>query len=217
MTESVQTMFVFLKEGDLTCPVLLFVTSADGPQRSLWWSPDRLFGVFTPEFICKQSGRSPVGAWWFLTSGQADVQRTWIKHAASSDHRLQAFRGSNETWGVISIHKKKKRNNKRSPFVRYLWCSIKYAWHLCSLTWVAKWLWQSKPRQVCQSGGWEGKWMDPSLPAGRIDRSFVWPARSVYQLMKRHVLWVEVEYSTCLFHTSCSLKFRALLFPPRRI
>lgn len=89
-------------------PPKAFVTSADGPKRSLWWSPDRLFWVFTPEFIYKQLGRSPGGAWWFLTSGQADVQRTWIKHTASSDHRLQAFRESNEIWGVISIHKKKK-------------------------------------------------------------------------------------------------------------
>lgn len=108
------------------------------------------------------------------------------------------------------------QKKKKISFCQISGCSIKYAWHLCSLTWVAKWFWQSKPRQVCPSGGWEGKWMEPSLPAGHINRGFVWPARSVYQLMKHHALWVEVEYSTCLFHTSCSLKYRALLFPPRR-
>lgn len=90
-------------------PLKAFVTSADGPKRSLWWGPDRLFWVFTPELIYKQSGRSPGGAWWFLTSRQADVQRAWIKHTASSDHGLQAFRESNEIWAVISIHKKKQK------------------------------------------------------------------------------------------------------------
>lgn len=169
-------------------PLKAFVTSADGPKRSLWWSPDRLFWVFTPEFIYKQSGRSPGGAWWFLTSRQADVQRAWIKHMASSDHGLQAFQESNEIWAVISIHKKKNPY----PFVRFLWCSIKYVWHFCGLTWVAKQLWQSKPRQVCQSGGWEGEWMGPSLPAGNINRSIMWPVTSVYQLMKHRARWVEV-------------------------
>lgn len=84
------------------------------------------------------------------------------------------------------------KKKKTYPFVRFLWCSIKYVWHFCGLTWVAKQLWQSKPRQVCQSGGWEGEWMGPSLPAGNINRSVMWPVTSVYQLMKHRARWVEV-------------------------
>lgn len=93
-----------------------------------------------------------------------------------------------EPW--FQFPKKKKKNPY--PFVRYLWCSIKYVWHLSGLTWVAKQLWQSKPRQVCQSGGWEGEWMGPSLAARNINRSVTWPVTSVYQLMKHRARWVEV-------------------------
>lgn len=71
---------------------------------------DRLFWVSASEFIYNQSGRSPLGIWWFLTPGQADVQRTWIKHTAhlTTDRRLSECLMKYEAWFQFNKEKKKK-------------------------------------------------------------------------------------------------------------
>lgn len=134
-------------------------------------SPDRLFWVSTSEFIYNQSGGSPVGAWWFLTSGQADVQRAWIKHMAHLTTERRLFWVSNEIWGMISIHKLKKK--KKIPFVRWLRCCMKYGCRSCSPTWVAKQGSIAFMTIKAETGSskcveWEGKWMDVSSPAWNI-------------------------------------------------
>lgn len=118
--------------------------------------------------------QSPLGAWWFLTSGQADVQRTWIKHMAhlTTDWRLSKCLMKYEVRFQFT----------KTPFVRYLWCSIKYVWHSCSLTWVAKQgsvaVMTIKPETGSSKdswGEWEGNWMDLSLSARNRNRNVMWP------------------------------------------
>lgn len=190
-------------------PLKAFVTSADGPKRSLWWSPDRLFWVFTPEFIYKQSGRSPGGAWWFLTSRQADVQRAWIKHMASSDHGLQAFQESNEIWAVISIHKKKP-HILLSDFcdAALNMYDIFAAWP----EWLSSYDNQSPDRFVKAADGKESEWAPRYQPGISTGASC-----DQWQVFTNWWSTVRAGWRSdaWLFHTSRSLKCGAFLFPPR--
>lgn len=71
------------------------------------------------------------------------------KTCGPSDHGPAFFRVSNEIWGVISIHKKKKKiplsDNCDAAWNMY---DIYVAWPGW-LSRVQLRLWQSKPRQVC--------------------------------------------------------------------
>lgn len=103
------------------------------------------------------SGGSPVGAWWFLTSGQADVQRTWIKHMAHLTTDWRLCKVSNEIWGVISKRRKKKKRGweKKIPFLSDVCDAALNMYDICVAwpEWLSRillWLWQSKRRQVCQ-------------------------------------------------------------------
>lgn len=106
-----------------------------------------------------------------------DMNKTY----GPSDHRLEASWVSNEIWGLILILKKNHLS------VRYLWCSVKYVWRLCSLTWVTKQDSFAVMTIKSETGllknvwsEWEGKWMGLSLPARNINRNIMWPVTRVF-------------------------------------
>lgn len=101
------------------------------------------------------SGGSPVGAWWFLTSGQADVQRTWIKHMAHLTTDWRLCKVSNEIWAVISMRQKKGGGWGWGSFLSDVCDAALNMYDICVAwpEWLSRillWLWQSKRRQVCQ-------------------------------------------------------------------
>lgn len=59
--------------------------------------------------------------------------------------------------------------------------------------WLSSYGNQSPDRFVKAVDGKESEWA-PSLPAGNINTSVMWPVTSVYQLMKHRARWVEVGY-----------------------
>lgn len=57
--------------------------------------------VLSLDFIYNQSGRSPVGAWWFFDIRTSRCSEDMNKTYSSSDQRPKTFRVSNGIWGVI--------------------------------------------------------------------------------------------------------------------
>lgn len=101
------------------------------------------------------------------------------KTYSPSDHGPEAFRVSNEIWGMISIH---THTHQKNPFVSK--CDAAWNMYGIYIAWpgwlsrVQLWLWQSKPRQVCQTicvvNGEETEWTS-HLPARNINRNIIWP------------------------------------------
>lgn len=90
-----------------------------------------------------------------------DMNKTY----GPSDHRLEAFRVSNEIWGVISIHKKILLSDICDAALNMY--DIYVAWPGW-LSRVLLRLWQSKLRQVCQRvsvvNGKETEWTSHYQP-----------------------------------------------------
>ena len=159
-----------------------------------WWRA--LTGCFESrhrEFIYNQSGGSPVGAWWFLTSGQADVQRTWIKHTAHLTTERRLFWVSNEIWGMISIHKLKRKKKKS-----LLSDDCDAAWnmdavHVAWPGWLSRvqlQLWQSKLRQVRQNVV-NGREMNGRLITSLecTNRNIMWPLSPQVFTNRWNTMW----------------------------